>query len=286
MRHSLFGAAIRQEVHLVEEVLESTFSREVVSEVLMDALDRTTAPASRTDLVDFVRGPLRTVVADRLGTDVAEEIQGRIEARLGVAPRANAAPPLAASPRVTVPPPLAASLKAPPKKTPPPPRMDSGPLEIGELEISVEFDAEPERPRTERAHRTTLQVPSAGESAVPILLIESRTTVSERLKLELGNLVRVSSVSTEDALRRAVFAVAPLLVVVDAEQALDLGRGALATCLRRLPNSAMPVIWGCETPFGQGLVSALAEAGVEAITLKASEGFSSLRDLAQSRRGD
>jgi hypothetical protein len=59
--------------------------------------------------------------------------------------------------------------------------------------------------------------------------------------------------------------------------------GALAAAIRGLPSSAVPVLWGSETPFARMIVPKLEAAGASLVTLERSEGIEPVLDLVLAR---
>ncbi|MAQ16494.1 MAG: hypothetical protein CMN30_17085 [Sandaracinus sp.] len=73
-------AAVRDEVHVVREVLEGAFAPEVATTLMFRALrDHGAVPASREDVLELCRTTLVQVVADRAGPEVARMVLGRME---------------------------------------------------------------------------------------------------------------------------------------------------------------------------------------------------------------
>ncbi len=69
-------------LHLVREALEGVIEPTAASAALFEALERQGTdelPGSSTELLDFVRGPLHTVVARRIGVVGADELVERME---------------------------------------------------------------------------------------------------------------------------------------------------------------------------------------------------------------
>ncbi len=69
-------------LHLVREALEGMIEPTAASAALFEALEAQGSddlPGSGTELLDFVRGPLRTVVERRIGTAGADEIVQHME---------------------------------------------------------------------------------------------------------------------------------------------------------------------------------------------------------------
>ncbi len=73
-----------QELMVIREVLEGMLAPEVTAAVLFTALDSLPAEPSTADgWADFVRGPLRDVLRNRTGEEVAGDLIGRIGLILG-----------------------------------------------------------------------------------------------------------------------------------------------------------------------------------------------------------
>src|SRR5690606_4312995 len=99
--------------------------------------------------------------------------------------------------------------------------------------------------------------------------------------------VRTVSVVDEITFRKAVFAYAPLIVLVDGTSPPSVDPRALTAMLRGLPVSAMPVLWGAESGWARAVVPGLEGAGIRLVTLTREEGIEPLLDLVLARfRGD
>ncbi len=76
--------SLRAEVQLVRECLEGALAPSLATAVLFDALDRwgRGIPSDSDEVLELVRGPLRSILSDRLGPDGSEALADSIEQRL------------------------------------------------------------------------------------------------------------------------------------------------------------------------------------------------------------
>lgn len=146
------------------------------------------------------------------------------------------------------------------------------------LAIDVEFEAEAASDVTATAQMTTVKRP------VPVLVISSQTTFAERLRACLGE-DRVEALAVSDAggLTRAMFAHAPVFVVVDAATAVPIDEAVLTSALMRLPDNTTPVLWASETQCGQDLERRAEREGVRFVSIARGHGIEPLLDLVLSR---
>lgn len=145
-----------------------------------------------------------------------------------------------------------------------------------DIPIDVDFDAEPS---------LTMVMPTVWREPVSVLAVSSTGDFASRLHAALGaSRVNVVTVDGEAELRKAVFQRSPLLVVVDATAPPSMERGAIAAGFRGLPDNVLPIVWGAETEYGDGLANAMRVAGVaNAISLRFGEGIPAFLDLVLAR---
>lgn len=151
------------------------------------------------------------------------------------------------------------------------------------IDLEVEIDplaSAPGEGSTETQQMSTISRP------VPVVVLATANTFSERLGLCLGeDRVYTSTVASAAALRKALFAQFPMLVVIDASSIGDVDPEAVAEVVRGFPDSVVPVLWAGETPWGARLL-ALAPRTASArsvVTLDRKEGIEPLCDLVLSR---
>lgn len=132
----------------------------------------------------------------------------------------------------------------------------------------------------------TRVMPTVWREPVVVLVVAATGAFAELLSASLGRgRVAPHTVDGDGAeLRRAVFALEPLLFVVDATAAPSAGVAELVALLRGLPDSVAPVVWGTETEYGAALIDALREQGVVVNGLRYGEGVGPLLDLILARR--
>lgn len=145
-----------------------------------------------------------------------------------------------------------------------------------DIPIDVDIDAEPS---------LTMVMPTVWREPVSVLSVSSTGDFAERLHVALGaSRVNVVTVDGEAEVRKAVFQRSPLLVVVDATAPPAMERGSIAAVFRGLPDNVLPVVWGAETEYGDGLANAMQVAGVaNAISLRFGEGIPAFMDLVLAR---
>ncbi len=146
-----------------------------------------------------------------------------------------------------------------------------------DIPIDIDFDdAEPS---------VTAVMTTVWRQPVSVLVLASTKDFAERLFAALGaTRVTVRTVATEAEIQKGIFSAAPLLVLVDATAPPNLARGVVATSFRALPDNALPVVWGRETEYGEGLAVALEAAGIgTSNSLRFSDGIGPLLDLVLSR---
>lgn len=156
----------------------------------------------------------------------------------------------------------------------------------GDAEESIDVEVDPDAWRDEDP-TATKQMPVV-RKPVPVVVISAGESFAERLVMCLGeDRVRAVPTGDEPALRKAVFAYSPLIVLVDGVGPTSIDAGALAAALHDVPDSAMPVLWGSETGWSRSILPRLEAAGVRLVTLDRREGIEPLLDLVLARfRGD
>lgn len=232
----MLQATVRQEVHIVREVLEGAFTPELATQLMFEALQAVgNVPTSEDQVLKFCRGPLAQIVEDMVGEHARAAVLLRLE-------------------QVLV-------------------KGDSTGTDIP---IDVDLDPEPS---------LTMVMPTVWREPVSVLVVSSTGDFAQRLHAALGAArVTVATVDGETEVRKGVFQMSPLLVVVDATAAPSMERGAIATAFRGLPDNVLPVVWGAETEFGHGLAQAMLAAGVSnAISLRFGEGIPAFLDLVLAR---
>lgn len=74
--------AVREEVRVVREVLESTLSHDVASRVMFEALAGRTMPRDADDVLVFVRGPLALRLVAQVGAETASHLVSQLDSML------------------------------------------------------------------------------------------------------------------------------------------------------------------------------------------------------------
>ncbi len=133
----------------------------------------------------------------------------------------------------------------------------------------------------------TRVMPTVWREPVRVLVVAGSGAFAEVLSASLGSGRVAPRTSNGDAaeLRRAIFAHAPLLLIVDATSAPSIDAAELVVLLRGLPDDVAPVIWGIETEYGALLANGLQQFGVSANGLRFGEGVAPLLDLVMARQG-
>jgi hypothetical protein len=145
------------------------------------------------------------------------------------------------------------------------------------LEIDVDFEDDVD---------STLMMPIAFSAPVSVLVVSSKFRFAERLVASLGDeRVYVTSAMDERELRKSVFTVQPLLVVVDGTAAPAMGDELLAQCMRDLPDNALGVVWGDDTPYGRSVLAMLQSTGTNSVGIDEGEGIGPILDLVLARYG-
>lgn len=158
-------------------------------------------------------------------------------------------------------------------------------IERDGLDVDVEIDtlaSTPGEGSTETQQMSTIARP------VPVVVVAASSTFADRLALCLGeDRVYTTTVSSAAALRKALFAQFPMLVVFDASAIGEIEADSIVDVLRGFPDSVVPVLWAGETPWGERLVNlAMRMTGSRAaalVTLDRREGIEPLCDLVLSR---
>ena len=231
----MFEPTVREEVHIVREVLEGAFSPQLATQVMFEALQQSGAvPGSTEEVLHFCRTGLASVVEEMVGADVREIVLQRLEQVLVKGDRTG-------------------------------------------TDIPIEVDLDDDS--------VTMVMPTVWRQPVSVLVLAGTPHFATQLHAALGDgRVHVTTVDGEEDTRRAVFSSAPLIVMVDATAPPSIDRGTIATTLRSLPDNVLPVVWGRETEYGDGLEQALQAAGVTAtISLRYGHGIGPLLDLVQAR---
>lgn len=146
------------------------------------------------------------------------------------------------------------------------------------LAIDVEFEAPDASDVTATAQMKTVTRP------VPVLVVSSQPAFAERLRACLGE-DRVEAIAVADAggLTRAMFAHAPVFVVVDATNPVPIDEAVLTMVLLRSPDSTTPVLWASDSRCGQDLERRAEREGVRVVSIGRGHGIEPLLDLVLSR---
>ena len=245
MTEELVDAAIR----VVRETLEGLMRPEVATSVLFHAMqDGGGPPETHEQVMALVRGPISILVDERMGAGFGDELLRSIEHRL----RFGGLP----------------SSKPPP---PAPPEEDL----LATVEMSLEDDDDDYEPSvTKTVHLV--------DRPVPVVVHSPADTLTRILRFALGaHRVAPSSVGDAHALQRAIFARAPLFVLVDAERLDEREVERVARVLDKMPTQTMPVVWGLETVPGRMLERRVRNP--LALSLHRVEGIEPVCDLILSR---
>jgi hypothetical protein len=130
----------------------------------------------------------------------------------------------------------------------------------------------------------TATMPVAERDPVRVLVASSGDEIADRLLASLGRRrVAPTVVADEPALRKQVFAMEPLLVLVDCDAPPRSDATEIARALAGLPRNTLPIVWAVDAPYGRVLAVALASRSVEAVRIPKRDGIEPLLDLVASR---
>lgn len=240
-----------QEIVLIREALEGFLTPEVATAILFDSLALVPGPPkSLEDARSFVGGALTTIMSRRLRPDEVATITPAVREIIDAA------------------------------------------IARDGLDVDIEFDplmsdAGVSGEGAEAAGSTETQQMSTITRPVPVVVVSESPLFGDRLALCLGeDRVYTTTVGSAAALRKSLFALSPMLVVLDGSAAVGLDIDALSDVLRGFPDNVVAVLWAGETEWGQRLLAhAPRKPGV--VTLERGEGIEPLCDLVLSRfRGD
>ena len=145
------------------------------------------------------------------------------------------------------------------------------------LEIDVDLDDDV---------NVTAMMPIVFAAPVSVLVVSSKFRFAERLVASLGDeRVYVTSAMDERELRKSVFTVQPLLVVVDGTAAPAMDDELLAKCMKELPDNALRVVWGDDTTYGRSVLEMLRSTGTHCVGIDEVDGIAPLLDLVLARYG-
>ncbi|GAB4214745.1 MAG: hypothetical protein OHK0013_39680 [Sandaracinaceae bacterium] len=146
------------------------------------------------------------------------------------------------------------------------------------VDVEIEFDPTASASGIEGGATKPLSTMSM---PVPVVVLAAHGNFAARLELCLGedrcHAVRVNNPA---ALRKALFAHAPLLTVLDGTGNEGSDPEEVVEVLRGAPDNVVPVLWAADTPWGQRL---RAQAPSRLVALGRSEGIEPLCDLVLSR---
>lgn len=147
----------------------------------------------------------------------------------------------------------------------------------GDLEVEIDFDDE-----DDDAAMTVQMVAVA--HPVSVLVVADGGDFGARLTAAIGA-ERVYAHVANDvaALRHAVFSASPLIVVIDCAHPIGETAATIGQAIRRLPDAMLSVIWGEETPLGQGLRAEVGDLKTACLFLDSQGGIEPLHDLILSR---
>ena len=122
------------------------------------------------------------------------------------------------------------------------------------------------------------------ESAVPVLVLASRSALADRLDAALGpDLVEVRAEGSAVRLERSLES-APAVVIVDASDPIGLPADALYARLVRLSATTTTIVWGAELDYGRALTVLADLGGRHVVGLRTADGLEGVLDLVLARR--
>jgi hypothetical protein len=131
---------------------------------------------------------------------------------------------------------------------------------------------------------TTLEIPLSRDAALMVLVVSASEAMATKLEGTLGtSRITAAGVRSLGGLRRALDAIAPGAIIIDATAAPQLEPADLAALISTLPRAVLRVIWGAELPFGAGCAKEIARLGGHAALLTQKEGIAPLVDLLRAR---
>lgn len=123
------------------------------------------------------------------------------------------------------------------------------------------------------------------EGPVPVVVLSSSTDFAARLQMALGpEHVSARAARGVENLQTRGFRGAPDVVIVDANDFAPIEGRILIEALAALPSITSRTIWGCETAYGQRVVSALERQSVPCIPVQSGSGIEPIADLIRARR--
>ncbi len=213
-------------------------------------------PATRPEMLSFVRGALRQTLFKRLGDAKALELMLEVEASLSVVHVGDDAPP---SPY--------------PSSIPPAPSAVSA--------------------GQESSATWTLQ-PIPPERPVAVVVLSAREDLALVLEQTLGRqLVRCRAHARIRGVAQLFGETPTDLVLVNALDPPDASPIELARLLAHRPSDSAegeqpplgPAIWGSQVSFGRELTSALEATGIPCVPIPSGEGITPFLDLVRARQG-
>jgi hypothetical protein len=146
------------------------------------------------------------------------------------------------------------------------------------VDVEIEFDPTASASGIEGGATKPLSTMSM---PVPVVVLAAQGNFAERLQLCLGE-DRCYAVRASDpaALRKALFAQAPLVTVLDGTGNEGSDPDEVVAVLRGAPHSVVPVLWAGDTPWGQRV---RAHAPSRLVSIDRAEGIEPLCDLVLSR---
>lgn len=131
----------------------------------------------------------------------------------------------------------------------------------------------------------TAEMKTVAEVPVGVVVFSANPHFGESLVAAMGS-QRVEATAAREvaAVRRAVFSLSPVLVIVDATQPPNEPMEGVVDVVRGLPAQTTPVVWGAELPFGAELSEHLRAQTCEHVSVAREEGIEVIIELVASRQ--
>lgn len=234
----------------MRETLEAVLPTNVASRVLFDALRKLPrAPRSSEDVRTLTFELLPTALDKHADEDAAEAVTQR----------------------------LSWFFEHGPASQPPPPAPSAADADTdADAHLDVDVDLSDDGDTVTKAMPTSLLEP------VPVVVMSAGEHLAYCLEAALG-FARVSvwTVPGVAELRHAVFARAPLIVLLDAVEPAGEWDGVLGV-LKGVPDSTVAVLWGADADFVQPVRDHL-QSRTHSVLLSRTEGLGPVLDLVASR---
>lgn len=241
-------------LRLIREALEGVIAPALIDAVLRDALVSYGGkmPDAPHDVMRLVQGPLRDVLARRVGHQEALAVVTRLVPLLG-----------------------RSEPSAPPRVGPPP--------------LPSQAPATPATPIQSffppvRARDSTASIP-VGKEPVTVMVVAQSRGIVEKIAAALGaDGVAPYAAGTIEKIERSMKLVTPALVVIDASDFPSIDPLDLARALAPLPTTTTRALFGPDLPYGGRVSESFDRVQAPYVKLDRREGLDPLLDMIRARR--